>query len=109
MLHVAGMRNATNDNDPLTFRPLAIAVANVVEWLRQETGRAENDPEESQRGESKNEGGDEKQMAHRSGPMLDDDDANDGNCEAEREKDSDAGRQVVARAARLKPLACLSV
>lgn len=47
--------------------------------------------------------------SHRSAHMRDDDDCKDRRQKAECENDSDAGRQVVARRARLKPFACLSV
>lgn len=109
MLLVRGMRNATNDNDPLTFRPLAIAVANVVTWLEIRMTEDAERHDSEQHGDAKDQQNDKQRRVHASAHVIDDDDCNDRREKAERENDSDAGRQVVARRARLKPFACLSV
>lgn len=99
----------TNDDDRLTFVALAAATANVVAWLQiqmiedfDSDGRERGRNDEDQQQE-------EQRRVHRSAHVRDDDDCEDRRKKAERENDSDAGRQVVTRRARLKPFACLSV
>ena len=98
----------TNDDDRLTFVAFAVTAASVMEWLRSEACGRDQNAEQSESGEQNSECGDD-QRAHGSARVPDDDDCKDRREKAERENDSDAGRQVVATAPRLKPFACLSV
>jgi len=109
MLLVGDMRKAINDDDPLTFTPLAAATANVVEWLRCEVARTDEDAEQTQRDEQNDGRGNDERAHVRSASMQHDDDGEDRNCEAERESDLHAGRKVVATAHGLKPFACLAM
>lgn len=104
------MENDERDVDLLTFTRLAAATANVVEWLRCEVARTDEDAEQTQRDEQNDgRGNDERAHGLAGASMQHDDDGEDRNCEAERESDLHAGRKVVATAHGLKPFACLAM
>ena len=86
-----------------------MAVANVVQWLKIRATKDYGHDEHDCRRETNDEQDDKQRRVHRSAHVRDDDDCNDRREKAERENDGEAGRQVVARRARLKPFACLSV
>ena len=101
--------NETDDNEPLTFTPLAAATANVVQWLQIRAVKDRHGDGGKSGGDAKDQQNDKQRRVHASAHVRDDDDCEDRRQKAECENDSDAGRQVVARRARLKPFACLSV
>lgn len=86
-----------------------MAVANVVQWLKIRATKDYGHDEHDCRRETNDEQDDKQRRVHRSAHVIDDDDCEDRREKAERENDSDAGRQVITTAPRLKPLACLSV
>lgn len=75
-----------------------------------EIARTDHDAEQTERNE-KNDGARDDQRAHglAKASMLDDCEDQNRQDEAERQNDSDAGRQVKATPKRLKPLACLAM
>lgn len=103
------MRNDERDVDLLTFTPLAMAVANVVQWLQIRATKDYGHDEHDCRRETNDEQDDKQRRVHRSAHVIDDDDCEDRREKAECENDSDAGRQVITTAPRLKTFACLSV
>jgi len=103
------MENDERDVDLLTFTRIAAATANVIEWLRSEAGRRDQNAEQGKRGEQNSECGNDERAHVRSASMPCDDDRKDRNDEAERESDLNAGRKIVAPPQRLKPFACLAM
>ena len=86
-----------------------MAVANVVQWLQIRAVEDRHGDGGKSGGNAKDQQDDKQRRVHRSGHVLDDCDCEDRREKAERENDSDAGRQVITTAPRLKPFACLSV
>ena len=97
----------TDDTDAFSLR--AVGAANVVRWLQIQMIEDFHRDGCERGGDNEDQQNEEQRRVHRSGPVLHDDVPDDRQDEAERENDSDAGRQVVATAPRLKPFACLSV
>ena len=86
-----------------------MAVANVVQWLQIRAVKDRHGDCGKSGGDANDEQDDKQRRVHRSAHVRDDDDCEDRREKAECENDSDAGRQVITTAPRLKTFACLSV